>query len=481
MEVVLANSKLSALQNGLLNALNACVLSAALLLPQQATAQQQLSTRSQEPNKSAPKQAPAEKAKPTPPREAKTPARRQEEKTPEKSPPEQTQQPSPTQPRESKDSSPTAPEKQTGEKEAQPPAAGAPTPAQTEKAKETPTEATAAAQPSPTAQPTPAAQPSPATEETPAQGRTTEKPSQEAPPQTAQEQAVSSAPAPSTPAGADQTQWSFRREIEALTQTFSYGKLILSLLFLLLGYIANKLVSLLVARAGDRRNVYAEWLRRVTPFVSFGLWLAVVLVIVQIFTRSLLAMVLLISIAALALAFALQPLLREFVGGLVILFERPFRLGDRITLGDHQGRVKKIGLRAFQLATSEGAIIAVPNTEALRQPLVNATPGTVESQVTIELPLPEDIYLEPAKRIAFESAIVSPYACIHKPVEVYVDEQRQNDLRARIVIQAFVFDARYERQLRSDTVERAMRGLQDLRSATSDPQGRLVELRGEEK
>jgi small-conductance mechanosensitive channel len=473
MEVVLANSKLSAPQHGLLNALNACVLSAAFLLPQQAAAQQQSSTRSQEPNKSSPKQAPAEKAKPTRPRDAKMPARQQEGKTPEKSPPEQTQQPAPTQPRESKDSSPTAPEKQTGEKEAQLPAAGASTPAQADKAKETTTVAPEAAQPSPSAQPTPAALPPPAIAETPAQVRPTEKPAQEATPQTTQGQAVSSAPATSTPAGADQTQWSFHREIEGLAQTFSFRKIILSLLIMLLGYFANKLVALLAARAGGRRNVYAEWLRWVTPFVSFGLWLAVILVIVQIFTQSLLALVLIISIAALALAFALQPLLRELVGWLVILFERPFGLGDRITVGYHQGEVKKIGLRAFQLATSDGAIIAVPNTEALRQPLVNANPGTVESQVTIELPLPEDIGLEPAKRIAFESAIVSPYACIHKPVEVFVDEQRQNGLRARIVIQAFVFDARYERQLRSDTVERAMRGLQGLRRGTSDTQGRL--------
>jgi small-conductance mechanosensitive channel len=466
MEIVVGKIKLSVPQRGFMNALNICMLGAALLLPLRTAEQQLSSPPPQERKKPEPDQR--EKAKPTPPREAKTPARSQEGKTPEKSQPEQTQQqPDPAQRREGKDSHTPAPEKQAGEKEAQPPASGETTTAPAEKAKETPTVAPTVAQPSPTAQP------SPATEETPAQVRTTEKPAQEAPPQATQEQSVSSAPAPSTPAGADQTQWSFRREIEALAQTFSYGKLILSLLFLLLGYFANKLASLLVARAGDRRNVYAEWLRRVTPFVSFGLWLAVVLVIVQIFTRSLLALVLLISIAALALAFALQPLLREFVGGLVILFERPFRLGDRITIGDHQGKVKKIGLRAFQLATSEGAIIAVPNTEALRQPLVNATPGTVESQVTIELPLPEDIYPEPAKRIAFEAATVSPYACIHKPVEVYVDEQRQNDLRARIVIQAFVFDARYERQLRSDTVERAMRGLQDLRHATSDTQGRL--------
>jgi small-conductance mechanosensitive channel len=332
--------------------------------------------------------------------------------------------------------------------------------------------APSAAQPSPSAQPTPAAQ-SPGIKETPAQVRTTERPAQEATPQSAQGQAVSSTHAPSTTAGADHTQWSFRREMEALAQAFSFRKVLLSLLILLLGYFANRLVALLAARAGRRRNVYAEWLRRVTPFMSFGLWLAVVLVVVQIFTQSPLALVLLISIAALALAFALQPLLCDLVGGLVILFERPFRPGDRITVGDYQGEVKKIGPRAFQLASSNGALIAVPNTEALRRPVVNASPGTVESQVTIKLPLPEDVGLEPAKRIAFEAAAVSPYVCIHKPVEVYVDEQSQNDLRSRIVIQAFVFDAHYERHLRSDTVERARRGFQSLRRVTSDTQGRL--------
>jgi small-conductance mechanosensitive channel len=132
--------------------------------------------------------------------------------------------------------------------------------------------------------------------------------------------------------------------------------------------------------------------------------------------------------------------------------------------------VKEIGLRAFQLASSSGALIAVPNAAILRQPVVNASPGMVEGRVTINLPLPEGIDLEHAKRVAFEAAIISPYACIHKPVEVYIDEQRQNDVRARIIIQAYVFDARYERQLRSDTVERARRGFQSLRRVTSHAQ-----------
>jgi small-conductance mechanosensitive channel len=262
--------------------------------------------------------------------------------------------------------------------------------------------------------------------------------------------------------------------MEALAQTFSFVKILTSLLILLLGYFANKLVTLLAARAGGRRNVYAERLRRITPFVSFGLWFAVVLVIVQIFTESLLALVLLVTVAALALAFASQPLLRDLVGGLVILFERPFRLGDRITVGDHQGEVKEIGLRAFQLASPEGALIAVPNAVVLGQPVINASPGMAESQVTMELLPPDGCDLEQAKRIAFEAAAVSPYACIHKPVEVYVGGEDQNALRARIIIQAYVFDAQYERQLRSDTVKRARQGFQSLRRDVSDTQGRPV-------
>lgn len=467
MEVVVTKSKLSALRQSFLNALNACALGAALLLPQQTAAQQQPSTPAREQKKSEPEQR--EKSKPTSPQKAQKPAKQKEETTQEKSPPGQTQQPDPAQSREGKDSRPQAPEKQAGEKEAQPP-----TPTPTEKVEEAPIVAPTATQPSPTAQPTPAGQPSPAIEETPARARTTEKPAQEVTPQTTPGQAGAPLPVPATPsADADGTHWSFRREMEALAQTFSFGRIILSLLFLLLGYFANKLVALLAARAGAGRNVYAEWLRRVTPFASFGLWFVVALAIVQIFTQSLLALVLLGAVAALALALASQSLLRDLVGGLVILFERPFRLGDRITVGDHQGEVKKIGLRAFQLASSDGALISVPNTEALRQPVVNASPGMVESQVTINLPLPQGIGMEHAKRIAFEAAIVSPFACIHKPIEVYIDEQYQNDLRPRIVIQTFAFDARYERQLRSDTIERARLGFQSLGCVTRDTYERL--------
>ncbi len=79
-----------------------------------------------------------------------------------------------------------------------------------------------------------------------------------------------------------------------------------------------------------------------------------------------------------------------------------------------------------------------------------------------------------SEEIAFEAAAVSPYACIHKPIEVYFDDQHQIEPRARIIIQAYVFDAQYERRLRSDTVERARRGFQSLRRDASDTPGRPV-------
>ena len=465
----MANNKLSALRHVFLNALNICIIGALLLLPRPTAGCQQSSAPPQEQKKRESEER--EKTKPTPIPGSKTPVKQPEGKTLEKSQPSQPQQSDPTRPQEGGDDRPPARDKQAGEKGIHSRDVAAPTPTQAEKVKEPSILSPTEAQTTPTTQPTPRAQQLPAIEETPSQNRTKEEPAEEVTPQTAQGQTVSPPRVHSTPAtDLDRTQWNFRREIEALAQPFSLGKILLSVLFLLLGYFANKIVAMLAAMAGRRRNVYAEWLRRLTPFASFGIWFAVVLVIVEIFTQSLLALVLLITVAALALAFASQPLLRDVVGGLVILFERPFRLGDRITVGNHQGEVKKIGLRAFQLASSNGALIAIPNAEVMGQPIVNASPGMVGSQVTIDLPLPQGIDPEPAKRIAFEAAVVSPYLCIHKPIEVYVDEQRQNDLSGRIIIQSFVFDAQYERQLISDTVERARRGFQNLRRGSSEAQ-----------
>lgn len=250
-------------------------------------------------------------------------------------------------------------------------------------------------------------------------------------------------------------------QLESVVKIFSLARLILTIIVLALTYFAVKIMTTLLARIVTRRARLAPRLRKFIPLVTFGFWfLAFYFIIVGIFARSPLSILIILGVLALALGIASHQLLRDLVGGLVILLERPFHLGDRVRIGEHAGEVIKIGLRAFHLASAGGEVIVVPNAEIMRQAIANSNPGAVESQVTAELLLPAEVEIETAKKIAFEAAAVSPYFYSRRPITVQVDEEYKSELLTKIIVKAYVFDVRYEQELRSGIIETARRGLQ---------------------
>ncbi|GEM_PF-5670247 len=251
------------------------------------------------------------------------------------------------------------------------------------------------------------------------------------------------------------------QQLESVVKIFSLSRLILTMIVLALTYFAVKIMTTLLARIITRRARLAPRLRKLIPLVTFGFWfLAFYFIIVGIFARSPLSILIILGVLALALGIASHQLLRDLVGGLVILLERPFHLGDRVRIGDHAGEVTKIGLRAFHLASAGGEVIVVPNAEIMRQSIANANPGAAESQVTAELLLPAEVDIETAKKIAYEAAAVSPYVYSRRPITVQVDEEYKSELLTKIIVKAYVFDVRYEQELRSGIIEMARKGLQ---------------------
>jgi small-conductance mechanosensitive channel len=63
----------------------------------------------------------------------------------------------------------------------------------------------------------------------------------------------------------------------------------------------------------------------------------------------------------------------NFVSGLILLFERPVKVGDLVQMQNQQGNLKHIGLRASVLRTTEGAEIIVPNGQLISQEVTNWT------------------------------------------------------------------------------------------------------------
>jgi small-conductance mechanosensitive channel len=73
------------------------------------------------------------------------------------------------------------------------------------------------------------------------------------------------------------------------------------------------------------------------------------------------------------IGFGLQSVVNNFVSGLILLFERPIQVGDSVQVGNLQGRVRQIGIRASIVRTWQGAEIIVPNANLITQEVTNWT------------------------------------------------------------------------------------------------------------
>lgn len=100
----------------------------------------------------------------------------------------------------------------------------------------------------------------------------------------------------------------------------------------------------------------------------------------------------------------LQNIVNNFVSGIILIFDRPVRIGDTVEVGDKRGRVKEIGIRSSTLLTEDGAEVIIPNGDVLSNHIVNWTLSNNHVRMalsfTIEKPArPDAIDVEAIKAI----------------------------------------------------------------------------------
>ncbi|HMO80833.1 MAG TPA: mechanosensitive ion channel [Pyrinomonadaceae bacterium] len=81
--------------------------------------------------------------------------------------------------------------------------------------------------------------------------------------------------------------------------------------------------------------------------------------------------------------FGLQNIINNFVSGLILLFERPVKVGDTVQLGEHIGSLKRIGLRASVLRKIDGSDVVVPNSQLISEEVINWTMSDKQRRVDI--------------------------------------------------------------------------------------------------
>lgn len=165
--------------------------------------------------------------------------------------------------------------------------------------------------------------------------------------------------------------------------------------------------------------------------------------------------------AAVAIGFAFKDLLASVMSGILLLFDRPFQVGDRISFGGHYGEVVEIGLRSVRVRTLDDDLVSIPNNQFLNDPVSCANAGELFQQCTFDFYIGCNEDFERAKVIVYEAAASSRFAYLKKPVQVGVLEAPVPDGAERFAVQirvrAYVLDGRFERAFRTDVTERVKR------------------------
>lgn len=171
---------------------------------------------------------------------------------------------------------------------------------------------------------------------------------------------------------------------------------------LVLGSIIIAVVaSRLIYRSTHERltPIVARLVARVVASVIFIMGVVYALAQVGVSIAPLLGLV---GLFGLALAFAFQEVLENFIAGIFLSVRRPFNVNDEITTADHEGRVEDIKLRALTLTTYSGERVYIPNATVWGSPIINHT-ELGNRRTTLAVGVGYDTDLERAEQVLLEA------------------------------------------------------------------------------
>lgn len=108
------------------------------------------------------------------------------------------------------------------------------------------------------------------------------------------------------------------------------------------------------------------------------------------------------------IGFGLQNVVNNFISGLILLIERPIKVGDRVVVGDQQGHVKNINVRATEIQTLDKATVFIPNSDLISHPLLNWTHADKISRIIIPVGVAYGTDTQKIKVILLEIAHAHP-------------------------------------------------------------------------
>ena len=167
--------------------------------------------------------------------------------------------------------------------------------------------------------------------------------------------------------------------------TFTFGSIILFFLIIWLAHFLQRYISYFMGDTGDEES--EEGLAQRSKLVMTRLILLAVGYLLAVAASGVPVDKITIVLGALGvgIGLGLQNIVNNFVSGVILIFDRPLKVGDSVEVGAHSGRVKEIGLRSSTLITTDGADVIIPNGDMLSQHITNWTHSNLYKRVELKL------------------------------------------------------------------------------------------------
>lgn len=167
---------------------------------------------------------------------------------------------------------------------------------------------------------------------------------------------------------------SMNLDFTAVTQFF--GKLTIStllpaLIYLIAGLIISKLILSVLNRSLDRSNVDVTLHKFLHTAVRLVLYFILFMMVASALGIQVTSLVAVLSVAGLAISLSVQGLLSNVLSGLMLLFIKPFKVGDYVEVGGVGGFIKEIGFVHTKILSFENILIYMPNSDVSNGKITN--------------------------------------------------------------------------------------------------------------
>ncbi|MEZ4591553.1 MAG: mechanosensitive ion channel [Chloroflexota bacterium] len=162
---------------------------------------------------------------------------------------------------------------------------------------------------------------------------------------------------------------------------------------------------------------------------------------------------------AITIGFAFQDYVSSLIAGIVAVYERPYRIGDWVKIGDAYGEVIGLGFRAIQLVTPDDTVVLIPHKLMWDSIIYNDNSGQREHQCVADFYLQSEHDAEIVRQKLRQVALTSPYLQLDRPISVIVIEKPWG---THYRLKAYPIDGRDQFKFTSDMTVRGKAALARL-------------------